>query len=253
MGEFQDKHILISGASSGIGMATAIKFANMGAIVIATSKDEKKATTIMEKLQKISPDSFWIGADILEKEEIENIFKIITEQSISLFSAFNNSATGSSSDFLHNISPIDWETTINGTLNSIFHFMHHELKNMVNNNGGTIINNSSVDGLRGFPFDPAYSAAKHGVIGLTKSTALQYANNNTNIRINAIAPGWVDTPSIQKLIEDQQMSSKQIISQQPIGRLGKPEEIANLVVWLASKEASFMTGSVIPIDGGYTA
>ena len=253
MGEFQDKHILISGASSGIGMATAIKFANMGAIVIATSKGEKKATSIMKKLQKISPDSFWIGADILEKEEIKNIFKIITEQNISLFSAFNNSATGSSSDFLHNISPIDWEITINGTLNSIFLFMHHELKNMVNNNGGTIINNSSVDGLRGFPFDPAYSAAKHGVIGLTKSTALQYANNNTNIRINAIAPGWVDTPSIQKLIEDQQMSSEHIISQQPIGRLGKPEEIANLVVWLASKEASFMTGSVIPIDGGYTA
>ena len=252
MREFQDKHILISGASSGIGMATAIKFANMGATIIATSKDEKKATPIIKKIQHISPDSFWIGADILEVEEIQNIFKIITEQNISLFSAFNNSATGSSSDFLHNLSPIDWEITIHGTLNSIFHFMHHELKNMVNN-GGTIINNSSVDGLRGFPFDPAYSAAKHGVIGLTKSTALQYADNNANIRINAIAPGWIDTPSTKKLIEDQQMSLEQILSQQPIGRLGKPEEIANLVTWLASKEASFMTGSIIPIDGGYTA
>ncbi len=252
MGEFQDKHVLISGASSGIGMATAIKFANMGATVIATSKDEKKATPIIKKIQHISPDSFWIGADILEVEEIQNIFKIITEQNISLFSAFNNSATGSSSDFLHNLSPIDWEITIHGTLNSIFHFMHHELKNMVNN-GGTIINNSSVDGLRGFPFDPAYSAAKHGVIGLTKSTALQYADNNANIRINAIAPGWIDTPSTKKLIEDQQMSLEQILSQQPIGRLGKPEEIANLVVWLASKEASFMNGCIIPIDGGYTA
>ena len=252
MGEFQDKHVLISGASSGIGMATAIKFANMGATIIATSKDEKKATPIIKKIQHISPDSFWIGADILEVEEIQNIFKIITEQNISLFSAFNNSATGSSSDFLHNLSPIDWEITIHGTLNSIFHFMHHELKNMVNN-GGTIINNSSVDGLRGFPFDPAYSAAKHGVIGLTKSTALQYADNNANIRINAIAPGWIDTPSTKKLIEDQQMSLEQILSQQPIGRLGKPEEIANLVVWLASKEASFMNGCIIPIDGGYTA
>ena len=129
--------------------------------------------------------------------------------------------------------------------------MKRELQSMIENHSGVITNNSSVDGLRAFPFDPGYSAAKHGVLGLTKSAALQYAEEG--IRINAICPGWVETPPVQRLVNEGFVKKDILLTHQPIKRFGQPEEIADLVLWLSSSAASFMTGATLPIDGGYTA
>ncbi len=115
--------------------------------------------------------------------------------------------------------------------------------------GGAIVNNSSVDGLRAFPWDPAYSAAKHGVLGLTKSAAIQYIEKG--IRINAVCPGWIRTPPVQSMIDTDPQAEGRMLMHQPIGRLGTPEEVAEAVVWLCSDAASFMVGTSMPVDGGY--
>jgi NAD(P)-dependent dehydrogenase (short-subunit alcohol dehydrogenase family) len=117
--------------------------------------------------------------------------------------------------------------------------------------GGAIVNNSSVDGKRGFPFSPAYSAAKHRVIGLTKSAALQYADKG--IRINAVCPGWIKTPPIERILEQKLITEKQMPFHQPIGRFGRPDEVAQSVVWLCSDKASMVVGAAIAVDGGYLA
>lgn len=251
MQEFAGKTVLVSGASSGIGKATALKFAAQGARVIATSKDQTRGAALLKSLREYSSDNHWIKADIMQPASIVELFERIVDNGWQLDIAFNNASTGGGADLLHKINWDDWSHTIEGTLTTVFQFMQKELEIMVKNGSGVIINNSSVDGLRAFPFDPAYSAAKHGVNGLTKSAAVQYAKQN--IRINAICPGWVKTPPIENLLNQKQIQTDELLQHQPIGRFGTAEEIADSVLWLASDRASFVTGSIITLDGGYTA
>ncbi len=147
----------------------------------------------------------------------------------------------------------DWDATIDGYLKSVWLCMKYELLEMLKRGAGVIVNNSSVDGMRGFPFPvgSAYSAAKHGVIGLTKSAALEYASHG--IRINAICPGWVRTPPVEGWMNRDPEVARQIIAQEPIGRLGRPEEIAESVIWLCSERATFVVGAALAVDGGYLA
>jgi NAD(P)-dependent dehydrogenase (short-subunit alcohol dehydrogenase family) len=127
--------------------------------------------------------------------------------------------------------------------------MKYEIPEMLKVGSGAIVNNSSVDGERAFPWDPAYSAAKHGVLGLTKSAAMQYANRG--IRINAVCPGWIRTPPIEAMIAHDAQAEGRMLMHQPIGRLGNPEEVANAVVWLCSEKASFVVGTALAVDGAY--
>ncbi|MCY3412265.1 MAG: SDR family oxidoreductase [Candidatus Heimdallarchaeota archaeon] len=246
--DFTNKIVLVTGGSSGIGKATVFKYVNCGAKVIFTSKQEPTGKKVYDQL-KGDGDHSWIQMDVMDTKSIDTLFEHISENYGKLDIAFNNAVSGGATNKIADINLDDWNETIQGTLTSTFYSMKHELNLM--SNGATIINNASVDGLRAFPMDPIYSAAKHGVIGLTKSAALQYAREG--IRINAIAPGWIDTPPVQKIIQQHPPSKELMLSHQPIGRLGKPEEIADLVVWLSSPEASFILGTTIAIDGGYTA
>jgi NAD(P)-dependent dehydrogenase (short-subunit alcohol dehydrogenase family) len=147
----------------------------------------------------------------------------------------------------------DWDRTINGYLKSVWLCMKYEIPEMLKVGAGVIVNNSSVDGMRAYPFPvgSAYSAAKHGVIGLTKSAALEYIAQG--IRINAICPGWIQTPPVERWMRRDAVVAKEIVGQEPIGRLGKPEEIADAVLWLCSDRASFVVGATLAVDGGYLA
>ena len=144
-----------------------------------------------------------------------------------------------------------WQNAIAGYLTSAFLCMKFELRLMLAGQGGAIVNNASVDGHRGYPSDPAYSAAKHGLLGLTKSTALQYASKG--IRINAVSPGWIKTPLVEPIIAADPESESRMLQHQPIGRLGRPEEVAAAVLWLCSDAASLVTGTSLAVDGGYLA
>jgi NAD(P)-dependent dehydrogenase (short-subunit alcohol dehydrogenase family) len=127
--------------------------------------------------------------------------------------------------------------------------MKHEIPAMIESGAGAIVNNSSVDGKRAFQWDPVYSAAKHGVLGLTKSVAMQYAQQG--IRINAVCPGWIRTPPVEQMLERNPDAAQGMLLHQPIGRLGEPEEVAHAVVWLCSDQASLIIGTAMPVDGGY--
>lgn len=248
--EFEDKIVLVTGGSSGIGKATVNRFLDNGAKVIFTSKREETGDNALAEFQ-LKGDVEYFQMNVLQPESIDNLFEQIKETYNRLDIAFNNASTGGNSGKIHEISLQEWELTTKGTLNSTFHCMKKELEIMLHNKHGAIVNNSSVDGLRAFPFDPIYSAAKHGVLGLTKSAALQYISDG--IRINAVCPGWIKTPPIQSWIESDENALSRMLSHQPIGRLGTPEEVADAVLWLSSSAASFMVGACIAVDGGYTA
>jgi NAD(P)-dependent dehydrogenase (short-subunit alcohol dehydrogenase family) len=149
------------------------------------------------------------------------------------------------------ISEVDWAYTIDTYLKSVFLCMKAELRIMIEVGRGVIVNNSSVDGQRAFPWDPVYSAAKHGVLGLTKSTAVQVADRG--VRVNAVCPGWIRTPPIDGILAEHPELEQRWLTHQPIGRLGRAEEVAAAVVWLCSDGASLVTGTALAVDGGYLA
>ncbi len=245
------KTALITGGSSGIGKATCIAFGREGANVIVVSRTESSGKATEAELRDLGVEAKWLQADVSNPEDIKKVM----EEAKSLYGtidyAFNNAASSAKSGMLTEIKEEEWESAISGILTSTFLCMKYELIIMEEQGFGAIVNNASVDGLRGFPMDPVYSAAKHGVIGLTKSTALQYAKKG--IRINAICPSWTFTPRIERLLQRSPGKDKEWLEHQPIGRLGKPEEIAEAVLWLCSDKASFVLGTALSIDGGYTA
>jgi NAD(P)-dependent dehydrogenase (short-subunit alcohol dehydrogenase family) len=165
--------------------------------------------------------------------------------------AFNNAGSGGNGGWVVDMQEQDWDKTIDGFLKSVWLCLKYEIPQMLKDGGGAIVNNSSVDGQRGFPWDPAYSAAKHGVLGLTKSAAMQYADKG--IRINAVCPGWIRTPPIEHVLEQDPEAEKGWLMHQPIRRLGSPEEVAEAVVWLCSEKASLVLGTALAVDGGYLA
>ncbi|MFX0064790.1 MAG: glucose 1-dehydrogenase [Candidatus Hermodarchaeota archaeon] len=247
--EMKDKVALVTGGSSGIGQATALAFANQGATVVIASRNQDKGKKVVSEIKENDGDALWIKTDVSQSSEVKSMIQAIIDQYDRLDFAFNNAGTGGEGNLIENLNEKDWDLTINGYLKSVFLCMKYEIKVMLKSGGGAIVNNSSVDGLRGFPWDPAYSAAKHGVLGLTKSVAMQYATKN--IRINAICPGWIRTPPVERIIENNPESESNMILHQPIGRLGKPEEVAEAVIWLCSNKSSFILGTNLAVDGGY--
>jgi NAD(P)-dependent dehydrogenase (short-subunit alcohol dehydrogenase family) len=172
--------------------------------------------------------------------------------------AFNNAGSGGAGGWLHEIAERDWDLTVDGYLRSVYLCMKYEIEAMLQSDavlqGGAecaIVNNSSVDGQRAFPVDPAYSAAKHGVLGLTKSAGVQYASRG--IRINAVCPGWIRTPPIEAALAEQPELEAQWLMHQPVARLGTAEEVAQAVLWLCSPQASLVTATALAVDGGYLA
>jgi NAD(P)-dependent dehydrogenase (short-subunit alcohol dehydrogenase family) len=243
------KVALVTGGSSGIGRATALAFAKSGAKVIVASRGETKAEQVLRAMEQDGGEATWIKTDVSQAAQVKAMIQEIIDTYGRLDYAFNNAGSGGKGGSTTEIEEEDWDRTINGYLKSVWLCIKYEIPEMLKGGGGAIVNNSSVDGMRGFPWDPAYSAAKHGVIGLTRSAALQYANQG--IRINAICPGWIRTPPVEGMLEQDPEAEAQMLLHQPIGRLGRAEEVAEAVLWLCSGNASLVLGTALAVDGGY--
>jgi len=243
------KVALVTGGSLGIGRATALAFAREGAKVAIASRTQKSGKKVVRAVEEAGGEAIWIQTDVSQAAQVKSMVQEIMDTYGRLDYAFNNAGSGGRGGWTAEIQEEDWDKTINGYLKSVWLCMKYEIPEMLRLGGGAIVNNSSVDGKRSFPWDPVYSAAKHGVLGLTKSAAMQYADQG--VRINAVCPGWIRTPRVERILEQDPEAEGRMILHQPIGRLGKAEEVAEAVVWLCSDSASLVVGATLPVDGGY--
>jgi NAD(P)-dependent dehydrogenase (short-subunit alcohol dehydrogenase family) len=249
--EMKGRIALVTGGSSGIGLATVAAFVREGAMVVLASRDEKRARAALKSLAAGRQVS-WIRCDVSKGRDVEKLCAAIKKEHGRLDYAFNNGGSGGLVGPVASGSETGWRKTMDGYLTSAFLCLRYQIPLMLQKGAGVIVNNASVDGLRGYPFPggAAYSAAKHGVIGLTRSAALE--NAKAGLRISAICPGWVDTPAVARYMKDP-AARAEILRQTPRGKIASADEIASSVLWLCSDGASYMTGSPLIVDGGYMA
>ncbi len=246
---FKNKTVLITGASSGIGQATAVAFAKLGANIVVADINEGNET--LKLIELAGGKGRFFECDVSKEKEIASLVHKAVKEYGSLDFAFNNAGIEGQSGLLQDIQTEDFEKIIHVNLLGVFWCMKYELQEMLKQGHGAIVNCASIAGLVGFSGMGAYVASKHGVVGLTKAVALENAKHN--IRINAVCPGVIHTPMIDRYIAQHPEGEAQLTSGEPIGRMGKPEEIAASVVWLCSDSSSFTTGQAIAIDGGWVA
>lgn len=244
MGKLQGKVAVITGGASGIGAATARLFVSEGAKVVLVDLNEEKGIAFEQELKALNAEALFIKANITSEEEVADIFKQTVETFGKVDVVFNNAGIGRVHSS-HDLAYSEWRNTVNVDLDGVFLVAREAIREMLKIGGGTIVNTASMYGWVGSPGSAAYNAAKGGVINLSRSLALEYAEQN--IRINSLCPGFIDTPIIPE-------ESKQALSEMtPMKRLGKSEEMAKAVLFLASDDSSYMTGNSLTIDGGYTA
>jgi NAD(P)-dependent dehydrogenase (short-subunit alcohol dehydrogenase family) len=248
MKQLENKVAIITGAGSGIGKAAALLFAKEGAKVVVSDINEKNGNSAVEEIKNSGGEALFIKADSSRPEDNEALVQQTLQQFGSLDIAVNNAGIGGPLGITGEY-PIDgWKKVIDINLSGVFYGLRYQIPAM-SPKGGAIVNIASILGQAGAKFSPAYVAAKHGVVGLTKAAALEYADKN--IRINSVGPGYIKTPLVTNSLDTDAVNS--LVSLHPIGRLGESEEIAELILWLASSRSSFVTGSYYPADGGYLA
>ena len=250
MNGLSGKVAVVTGGSSGIGLATVQAFAAVGTkVVIADIENDAK---VVEDVKKAGGDAVFIRADVSKSTDIQALVRMTVETYGRLDFAVNNAGIGGASATTGDYTEQDWNRVIGINLTGVWLCMKYELEQMVKQSSGAIINMASILGWVGFANAPAYVAAKHGVLGLTKTAAIEYAAQN--IRINAVCPGFIATPLLEQAgITEGSDAYNAIASLHPMKRLGKAEEVADLVLWLCSEGASFVTGSAYLVDGGYVA
>ncbi|MCW5909437.1 MAG: SDR family oxidoreductase [Cyclobacteriaceae bacterium] len=241
------KVVLITGAGSGIGKETALLFARNGARVVVSDINEKDGAAVADLVIKAGGEAIFIKADTSSPADNQNLIEQTIKKFGSLDIAVNNAGIGGPLGATGEY-PIDgWQKVIDINLSGVFYGMRYQLPVM--KKGSSIVNIASILGSAGTRFSPAYVAAKHGVVGLTKAAALEYAAQG--IRINSVGPGYIRTPLVEKALDEPTL--KMLEGLHPIGRLGNAPEVAELIYWLASDKASFVTGSYYAVDGGYLA
>lgn len=252
---FTNKVVLITGAGSGIGRETARKFAKKNAKVVISDVDReglKQTKELILQSEDSSEDVLDVVADVSSEKEVRSLIDRIVEKHGRLDVACNNAGVGGELAATADYTVEEWDRVLNINLRGQWLCMKYQIPVMLSEDGGSIVNVASILGTVGFAQAPAYVAAKHGLVGLTKAAALEYSSQG--IRVNAIAPAFIETAMLEKagLTTDEELKQG-LIELHPIGRLGQSDEVAHAIVWLSSEEASFVTGHTLLVDGGYTA
>ncbi len=256
-GDMEGKIALVTGGGSGIGRAASIAFAGAGAKVVVADMNSAGGQETVRFIEDAGGEAVFVSADVTKASEVEAMVNLVVQTYGRLDCAYNNAGVLQSPGALTHEAPEEaWNATIATNLTGVWLCMKYEVPQMIKQGGGAIVNTSSVWGLVGAAGFSAYVASKHGVAGLTKTAALEYAGSN--IRVNCVNPGSTDTQMVQDAIGaisggNPEVMAKKIAQLHPVGRMGRPEEIAQAVVWLCSDAASFVTGHALSVDGGYTA
>jgi NAD(P)-dependent dehydrogenase (short-subunit alcohol dehydrogenase family) len=249
--EFRDKVVLVTGGSYGIGRAAAIGFARKGAKVSIADLDVERGQETLRSIKEAGGEAIFVKTDVSLEEDVKAMVEKTIQTYGKLDCAFNNA--GIHKQFVSTIdfSAEDWEEMINVNLKSVWLCMKYEIPQMLRQGKGAIVNTSSAAGLVGAPSNPAYPASKHGVVGITKSTALEFARKG--IRVNCVCPGPTRTGMNEALVATNPEIVKAMDQKVPMGRIGEPEEVAAAAIFLCSDEASYITGHALPVDGGIVA
>lgn len=244
---FDGKTALVTGAGSGIGEAIALDLARAGAKVIVADLNADAAQRVTDRIGGEGGQALAAGGDVSDPQAVSRLVDLARDNG-GLHLLVNNAGIGGASAPTGEYPLEAWDKVIGVNLNAVFYGMRFGIPAMLDAGGGAIVNMASILGSVGFAGSPAYVAAKHAVVGLTKSAAMEYGDKG--IRVNSVGPGFIDTPLLSHMDQDQR---SWLIGKHPIGRLGRSEEISGLVLFLLSDHASFITGSYHLVDGGYTA
>ncbi|KDE58012.1 short-chain dehydrogenase [Halostagnicola sp. A56] len=248
--QFEDKTALVTGAGSGIGRATAEHFAHYGANVVVADIDTEGGTETVDQIEAAGGEAVFVQVDVTDESDVEAMVETACDTYGGLDIAHNNAGIEGGNAPLTEQSMDNWQRVLDINLTGVWLAMKYELPKLTDTDGGAIVNTSSIAGLSADGSAP-YTASKHGVVGLTKSAAVRYAEQG--VRINAVCPGVVRTPMVERTLEEHSEAVEAMTREQPLGRMAEPEEIASTVAWLASDDASFVNGHALPVEGGKLA
>ena len=251
MGEFEGKVALVTGGTSGIGTAVARALAAEGANVVLTGRRDDLGKEIVDSITREGGEAHFVRCDVRRPEDVEQMVSETVSRFGGLDIAVNNAGVEQGFTPLAEQKLEHYDYVMETNVRGVWLSMKHEVAAMLERGGGSIVNVSSIAGVIAMPMIPIYVASKHAVIGLTKSIALEFAQQG--IRVNAVLPAVIDTPMIDRFARGDEDQEKQLASMHPVGRIGTPEEVSDAVLWLCSERSSFVTGTNVRVDGGYTA